>query len=317
MFSSITPIGQIAGPVFGGVITQFWVWRGIFFVNIPVGIVLYILVARFIPKTSQRKSEKFDVAGVVLLTLTILAGMLAITILGERGASLGNPLVILLFVVAATLGWLFFRHAGNSDAPFIPLRLLRGSGFLTMNVINFFYGTAILGFATLVPLYAENRYHIEIAQAGTATAARALGAVSIAAVSTMLLRRVGYRLPMTVGFASIAFGLVMISIAPIGLGAYWWILIFSFVAGLGIGCAAPAANNATLQLAPESVAAITGLRGMFRQMGGIVYVSIATSLLARSQDPGITQSHIFLVQALVIALTVGLVYLIPDHKGNW
>jgi MFS family permease len=133
----------------------------------------------------------------------------------------------------------------------------------------------------------------------------------------MMLRRTGYRLPMTIGFSTIAIGLVLLSIGARGLGPYWWLAIFSLLTGLGMGVAAPATNNATLQLAPDHVAAIAGLRGMFRQSGGILYVSVATALLARSQHPGLAQAHLFLFQAVILVVMISLVYVVPDHLGTW
>jgi Na+/melibiose symporter-like transporter len=92
---------------------------------------------------------------------------------------------------------------------------------------------------------------------------------------------------------------------------------WSLLTGLGTGVCAPATNNATLQLAPDQVAQIAGLRGMFRQSGGILCVSVTTALLARSRNPGITQAHAFLAEAAVMAGLLGLVFLVPDHKGRW
>ncbi len=117
-------------------------------------------------------------------------------------------------------------------------------------------------------------------------AARAVGAFATAGVSTFLLRRLGYRLPMIVGFLLVSLGMVMISITPLAFGAYWWVAVFSLMVGFGVGCAAPATNNATLQLAPDHIAAIMGLRGMFRQLGGIIYVSIATGVARAQRAPG-------------------------------
>jgi len=61
MFSSIFPIGGVCGPIFGGIITQYWDWRGIFFVNLPVGIALIALIWRFVPSTARLSAEKIDV----------------------------------------------------------------------------------------------------------------------------------------------------------------------------------------------------------------------------------------------------------------
>jgi len=315
--SSIAPIGQITGPVVGGFITQYWIWRGIFFVNIPIGIALFFLAMHFIPTTKPREREYLDFLGIGLLALTIVTGMIAMTMMGEKGMTPYNVRVVLPACAAFILGWYFMRHTRRAATPFIPPRFIYGQNFALMNVMNFFYGTALVGFATLVPLYAENRYHIPISHAGTLMAARAIGAFSIAGLSTMMLRRLGYRLPMMVGFLVITAGMFMIAQAPIGLSPYWWVALFSLVVGMGVGCAAPATNNATLQLAPDNIAAITGLRGMFRQLGGIIYVSVATAWLARSLHPGITQAHIFIAQAVILVVMAALVRLVPDHRGTW
>ena len=56
---------------------------------------------------------------------------------------------------------------------------------------------------------------------------------------------------------------------------------------------------------------------MFRQSGGILSVSITTALLARSSNPGMTQAYTFLAEAAVMLVMIGLVFLVPDHKGRW
>jgi MFS family permease len=215
------------------------------------------------------------------------------------------------------IGWLFIRHTKRSEAPFIPYKLIAGKGFSAMNLLNTLYGTAVFGFGALAPLYAENRYHIGLSTAGTMQSARSLGMVSVAGVAAMMLRRTGYRRPMILGFLVFGAGLFMMSVSPRGLSPYWWLVAFAFLAGMGMGSAAPATNNALLQLAPDNVAAITGLRAMFRQSGGILYISVATALLARSSDPGILQAHLFIVQAGVFAGLSLLTFRVPDHKGAW
>jgi hypothetical protein len=79
----------------------------------------------------------------------------------------------------------------------------------------------------------------------------------------------------------------------------------------------PSSNNATLQLAPHSAAAITGLRGMFRQAGGITAISITTALIARSSDPAQTLAHVFVAFGIVVVLSVPLIWLVPEHRGKW
>ena len=192
--------------------------------------------------------------------------MLAITTLGTAGVKPWDPRCVLPFVGSCALGAVFLRHSRRSPAPFIPVRLLPGKSFLAMNLVNVGFGTVALGFAALVPLYAQNRYHLPIASAGTLLTARALGTVSLAGLAAMMLRRTGTRLPMVVGFSAIGFSLVMLAIeAPAGVPPYLWLAGWSLLTGLGMGVCTPASNNATLQLAPDQIAQIAGLRGMFRQ----------------------------------------------------
>lgn len=316
LFTSILPIGGIVGPVFGGVITQDWSWRGIFLVNLPVGALLLILGLKFIPRSVPKPSGRVDIRGVALVASMILSGMFAISVLGDLPVT--SPAFFLPLIASIGLGIGFVRHTKRSAAPFIPLRLLAGKGFGVMNVLNVLFGSAALGFAALVPLYAENRYGIHTANAGTLLSARAIGMICVAAVAAMMVRKTGYRLPMIVGFASIAVGLVMLYVpCPHSFSPYWWLALWSMLTGFGLGVCSPATNNATLQLAPDQVAQIAGLRGTFRMSGGILYVSIATALLARSAHPGITQSHFFLVQAVVLMVMISLVWFVPEHKGSW
>jgi MFS family permease len=317
MFSSIFPIGGVAGPIFGGIITQYWNWRGIFFVNLPVGIALIILIARFVPKTERNATTRLDVRGIAMMAGTIVSGMLAITTLGELHTSPLSVQVLLPAAIAITLGYIFIRHLNRTEAPIIPIRLIKGKGFAVMNVMNVLFGGAGFGFGVLIPLYAENRYHIASSKAGTVLSAQAVGMTIVAFVMSMLIRRTGYRKPMAIGFPIVALSLLGLAAAPRGLAPYWWLELFAMFTGFGLGCVAPAANNATLALAPNQVAAISGLRATFRQTGSILCVSIVTAVLARSADPGIAQAHVFWFLAALLGVATILSRRVPDHHGSW
>lgn len=83
MFTSILPVGGIIGPIVGGVFVSYWSWRGIFLVNVPIGIALIALTVKFIPSSSVRKQSRIDVRGVVLLAVLIATAMFGISYLGS------------------------------------------------------------------------------------------------------------------------------------------------------------------------------------------------------------------------------------------
>jgi EmrB/QacA subfamily drug resistance transporter len=308
LFSSIFPIGGIIGPVLGGVFVTYWSWRGIFLVNVPIGIVLLVMGTVFIPGLARRPDRHLDIRGVVLLGIAYLGG-------GDSSAA--SPLFIGPECVAAVAAVVFVRHSARARSPFISVRFLSGPGFGVMNLLNFIYGAAVLGFAPLVPLYAQDRYGLRPLDAGTLLTARALGMIATAGLAVYLLRRTGYRWPMTVGFVLTAIGLVGTAASPHGLSPYAWLAIATGICGIGMGISTPSSNNATLQLAPDHAAAVAGLRGMFRQSGSITAVSVTAAIVARSADPGIAQAYVFLAFAAIMVCSLPLILLVPDHHGRW
>lgn len=186
-----------------------------------------------------------------------------------------------------------------------------------MHLINLFLGAAAIGFSALVPLYAELRFHLDPLASGSLLSFRAVGMISTAGLAVYLLRRVGHRALMIAGVLTLFVGLVLMALPPNGVSGYAWLAVAAGITGLGMGITAPSANNATLHLAPDHIAAITGLRGMFRQSGAILAVSVTTAVLARSDQPGITQAYSFGVFAALLLISIPLIRSIPDHRGRW
>ena len=317
LFSSIFPMGGIVGPVLGGVVVTYWSWRGIFLVNIPVGLVLLTLGALLIPHIPRRPDPHLDIRSVLLLGTTLLSAMLGIGYLGSAHSDPLSGYFIGTEALAVVAAAAFVRHAARAESPFVSLRFLTGHGFGVMNLLNFLYGSAVLGFAPLVPLYAQDRFGLAALPAGTLLTARAIGMIAVAALSAWVLRFTGYRWPMAVGFVICACGLLATAASPHRLSAYAWLAVAAGVCGVGMGIATPAANNATLQLAPDQAAAVAGLRGMFRQAGAITAVSVTAAIVARSADPGIAQAHVFLIFAAILICSMPLVLFVPDHRGRW
>jgi predicted MFS family arabinose efflux permease len=132
LFGSTFPIGSMIGPIFGGLFVAYWSWRGIFFVNVPIGILLIICCLRYVPRDPGRDGHArrpLDLAGMVLLGIGALALMLGISCLGEAGASAASPLFVVP-VIAGLLGVVLFgRHIRRVQDPFIAPRLIAGRGF--------------------------------------------------------------------------------------------------------------------------------------------------------------------------------------------
>lgn len=320
-FGSIFPVGAMLGPIFGGLFVTYWTWRGIFFINAPIGLAVILLSLRFIPSDRQEKHQaknKMDITGILWMATGLLAAMLAASYLGEADAEVTSFTFIGLVVVAIMAVTVFFRHINRVNQPFIAPRFIYGKGFGPVNLLNAVYAGGVIGVISLVPLYAITRYGMSPLNSGTLLVAEGIASVTFSAIVTMLLRRTGYRLPLYFGCSVIVVGVVLLSLKPMtGISPYWWLAGASFFIGIGIGLNSPPARNAGLQLAPDHSATIAALRTLCIQLGQIFSIAIATSMIAGAQHPGNVHAHIYMLMAGLFLLFLPLISRIPEHKGAW
>ncbi|MBS0293157.1 MAG: MFS transporter [Proteobacteria bacterium] len=323
LFGSIFPIGSMIGPIFGGLFVTYWNWRGVFFVNLPIGLAVIALALRYVPRDAvrqgaPRQQQRMDGLGMGLLAATLLTGMLVSSYLGESDAPLSPPVLAVLALVAGGCGWLFLRHVGRSSHPFIDPLLIHGPGFGVVNLVNMIYGGICIGATALIPLYATNRYGMNALQAGTLLMAQGAASITLSLLATAALRRTGYHLPLYLGGAISAVGMVLIALTPpVGIAPHSWLSGAAMTVGIGAGMVNPASRNAGLQLAPQHASAIAGLRSLCFQIGTIAVVSLATAALAGARDAEGRQAWVYAAIALLLALALPLVARVPEHHGTW
>ena len=321
LFGSIFSVGAMIGPIFGGLFVTYWTWRGVFLVNVPIGIAVVVLALCYVPPDRSRKGAshpRTDAAGLALLGGGLLSGMLAITYLAERNAQAWSPEFAIPLAIAIVALWLFFRHINHAATPFIAPRLISGPGFGAVNLVNALYGGVTSGVVALIPLYARNRYGIDALDSGTLLIAQGAAAIMLSVVAAFALRTTGYRSPIYVGSVIVAAGMLLLAVSPLAaVPAYAWLAGSAFLVGVGRGANNPATRNAGLQLAPEHASTLAALRTMCMAIGTIVTISIDTAILAGSQDPGRTQAWLFAAVAALFIAALPLIARVPEHRGTW
>lgn len=320
LFGSIFPVGAMIGPIFGGLFVSYWSWRGIFFVNVPIGLLLVALCLRFIPPDVPRPrapQPPLDLAGMALLGGGVLGVMLALTALSAGIGALQTPEFWLPAALALLLLTWFARHIRGRRDPLIPARFIVGRGFAAANIINIVYGGMVAGLVALVPLYAATRYGISPLSSGTLLTAEGAAVITMSTLGAFLLRRTGYRLPIYAGAIVIAIGSCALSLDPLGMSPYAWLASATALIGLGSGWLSPASRNAGLQLAPESSPTLAAMRSMSRQIGTITTISITTAVVASAGDPGPAHALAYLTWAAILLLAMPVIARIPEHRGGW
>lgn len=321
LFGSIFPVGAMIGPIFGGLFVAYWSWRGIFLINVPIGLAVAILVFLFVPHDppdTLHSRSRPDLVGLALLGLGLLMGMLAVTHLGEPDVRLWSPTFVTPLVAAVAALSYFLRHIKRRDNPFIEPRLIHGRGFGVINVVNIMYGGSSVGLLVLVPLYAINHYGMNALDAGTLLVAQGLAAILFSSLAAFSLRSTGYRPPILFGAVFIICGFVLLSLQPMaGIPPYVWLAGATFLFGVGGGAMNPASRNAGLQMAPAKAPSIAALRSMCMQVGRIATISIATAIIASSHDPGHSQAWIYFAAAVVLVCVIPAIIRVPEHRGSW
>jgi len=210
----------------------------------------------------------------------------------------------------------FWYRQEHSPSPILPLALLKQRQFAVVNGLNLLYGAAAFGIFSLVPLYAQTRFGMPPLEAGALLAIRAAAMAVMSTVTALLiLQRFGYRRPMLAGFVLVALGLLMLSVSPALISGFAWLTVSCVVCGLGIGLAGPPSNNASLQLMPTEIAAISGLRATFRQTGGIISISIAAAVIAGSAAGPRVLPYVFTTLAVLTVIGAPAIIGVPENPN--
>ncbi|MDO8690835.1 MAG: DHA2 family efflux MFS transporter permease subunit [Dehalococcoidia bacterium] len=320
LFTSIFPLGGIIGPNVGGWILQNWSWREIFFINLPIGVVILIGTQLLLHERRKKgQAQRLDAAGLALFTGGMVTIMYLMTSIGDDPGVLRSPSLWVLAVAGVLLFVFFVRQEGRAEQPILDVNLVVKQPFLAANLYNFLYGACVFGFFSFIPYYAVVQYQMSAVQSGVILTPRSIAGMASSFIASVFLIRSGYRLPMLLGtglgslsLVLLSFGWGQVTIGPLEVDGFWLTAAIIAISGLGTGMAAPASNNATIDLLPEKAAAITGLRGMFRITGGIMGVSSVVLALSFFGDKAAGMRIIFLAVALIMLVTVPLVFMIPD-----
>lgn len=322
LISSVMPIGAIVGPNLGGYLVGAFGWRSTFMVNVPIAAVVIVWAFLRLPGTGRRPARgELDTAGAVLLAVTVGLVIVSLTELG-RGEAMSSvlPVVVLGLVLAALMCWVFMAHERRVPDPLIDLTVLRQRDFVFLNSLNFLYGICIFGMVSFIPLYVQERYGLSPSEAGLLLTPRAVGMIGASVVAAMVVHRTGFRAPIVVGLTGLSLASLLLGggeslVAGSGLRPLVYLGIAIGLVGVSLGTAGPSVNQSGLDLMPDRVAAITGMRGMFRALGGVVGTAAMAAMAAGAAEPADGLERAFFGLGVIAVIGMVMVRGIPDRPG--
>ncbi|MHB1354367.1 MAG: MFS transporter [Anaerolineae bacterium] len=314
-------LGQISGPTLGGLLINRLGWESVFVINVPIGILGFILAWRFIPMDKSAPGQQFDLPGALCLFGTLLALTLGLTI-GQR-SGYANLEVLGLF--AATLVGLaaFIVFEVKTQQPLIDLHLFRNWQLSAGLLGTLFTYIAIAGTAVLLPFYLQNVLGVNPAQAGVYLAILPIAMAVSSPLSGWLSDRIGTMPIAVTGLVLMLLGYLLMNQLHESSSIVQYALIVAPI-GLGMGIFQSPNNSAVMGTAVrERLGIMSGLLAVTRSLGQMLGVAtLGTLWVVRSAAlqgaariaPGGTPVHIqilalhdvMLVVAAIIALTLAL-----------
>ncbi|GAB1262496.1 DHA2 family efflux MFS transporter permease subunit [Aurantivibrio plasticivorans] len=274
-------LGPVIGPTLGGWLTEYYSWRWVFYINLPIGIFTVIGLMSFLPETAVDKHRRFDYLGFFLLAISVGAMQMML----DRGESLDwfNSLeVVIEAIIAAVFFYLFVVHIYTNERPFIDPSIFKDRNFVVGMSFMFLIGIILLAVLALLPPLMQGLLGYPVLTVGNLLAPRGAGTMISMLIAGRLVTKMDPRIMVCAGLLLVAHSLwEMTQFSDQVSGKF--ILVSGFVQGIGLGLIfVPLSTLTFATLGAQWRIEATPLYNLVRNLGSSVGVSMAVTLLAQN-----------------------------------
>jgi EmrB/QacA subfamily drug resistance transporter len=266
IFGGVTGLALIAGPVVGGVIAEGLAWQWIFWINVPIGLVMLPLVRMRIPE-SFGPNAKLDIGGLLLVSgaaFGVVFGLMRGNSAGWAAAEVATALLAGLALAAAFVG--FELRAAE---PMLPMRLFRARGFTAGVISSLLFYAGMYGVLFFIAQFFQTAQGFGPLGSGLRMVPWTATLFVFAPLGGRLVNRIGERSLVVGGLLLQALGMAWIAAVASSDVAYATLVVPMILAGGGVSLAMPAAQNAVISaVASAEIGKASGAFNMFRFLGG-------------------------------------------------
>ncbi|WP_248924280.1 MDR family MFS transporter [Paenibacillus hamazuiensis] len=295
IFSGVFALSSIVGPAVGGFITEHWRWEWIFYINLPLGIAAFAIIALALEGTANRIKRPIDWLGAITMSGSIVSFLLGLVLAGggEKGGAAmhyaWNSLpVVGLLVLAAVLLALFLWIETKAEEPIVPLQLARNRVFVMSNTAIFFMSAGMYCMIAYIPLFVQGVIGVRPSAAGYILMPMMLSVSASSIIAGRLVRKVAFRTLIVPGMLLMSAGLLLMSRVDVHTGS-WEMTAYMILTGLGIGPLMPSVTVAVQSAVGASMRGIaTSNVQFFRSMGGTIGVNVMGGVLSLGMAKGLS-----------------------------
>jgi DHA2 family multidrug resistance protein len=284
-------MAPIFGPTLGGWIADSWSWRWIFYINVPIGVIGFLVASAVLfDPPYLRKPVRVDVPGLVLMAVGFLSLQLFLD-QGERHEWFDSSFILALAIVAAaTLAGFLVRELTTSE-PILDLSVYADRNFAASSLIMLVVMIGFFSSMVLLALLTQKVLHYDAWTSGLVLAPGGVGNMLSLVLAGRLITRVDQRWMLALGCVLNAWAAYEMSTLTLGVD-YWGLAWPRFVQGVGIGFIFVPLNTVALAtISREQMGNATAALNVVRNLGGGIGVAVMTTLLARRSQ----QHHATLV----------------------
>ncbi len=302
ILASVFGLADVLGPIIGGVITDSFGWRWVFFINVPVGIAAVTMILYSLPNFKLPDVKKvIDYSGIITFTLALSTIFFAITLAGDINKYPLDEIAVLI-VFSIFMFALFVLAEKKAVEPILPLNLFKNSIFNVSSLESFIASALMFSGIIYVPLFAQGVLGMSATNSGLIMIPMFLSLTITSIITGQIISRTGkYKNLVIVEFVITGIGVMLLATMNVNT-PYYLLLAYSTVLGIGSGMAYNIFNVAVQNaFTLREIGIVTASMRFFRNVGTIVFVPIFGYIMnfTLGSSTAVTLSK---TQALVISI---------------